>query len=167
MLKQLLPPCALIAVLCTVSVDALACGESLFRVGHGARYRAYATPLPGSVLVLGSGDAQREVAAGLEKAGHRVRLVEDEAEMSRELDSHGYDVIVAPYSERERVEAAATGASSRPQLVPVAAAHTAEEQQARESYPESVSSGDDIRRFLKSIHRTLTERASTQTLVGK
>jgi CheY-like chemotaxis protein len=167
MRNPLLSPVALVAALCTVSVDALACGESLFRVGQGARYRAYATPLPGSVLVVGSDDAQREVASGLEKAGHRVRLVQDQAEMSRELDSNRYDVIVAPYSERARVEAAATSASSRPQLVPVAAAHTAEEQQARESYPESVSSGDDIRRFLKSIHRTLTERASSQTLIGK
>jgi hypothetical protein len=45
----------LISVLMTglFAVDALACGDSLYRVGKGVSYRVYTAPLPGSVLVYG------------------------------------------------------------------------------------------------------------------
>ena len=82
-----------------LALEALACGDSLYRVGKGISYRAYTAPLPGSVLVYGQSEGAKQLAEALAQSGHGVRLVDNEIELSTELQTGDYDVVIAPYSE--------------------------------------------------------------------
>ncbi|MBT8098165.1 MAG: hypothetical protein KJO82_00375, partial [Gammaproteobacteria bacterium] len=49
---------------CTLTLlagNAIACGESLFRVGKGVAFREYTAPLPGSILVVAKTEAELEL----------------------------------------------------------------------------------------------------------
>jgi len=96
-----------------VSGNVLACGESMFRVGKDVHYRAYSAPIPGSVLVYARTDDERAVAARLQEAGHDVRVVGNDVEMALEMQSQQFDVVVAPFSKREAVEAQSSQIDSR------------------------------------------------------
>ena len=67
------------SVLALASLTAQACGDVLFRVGHGMRYDSYIAPHPAAVLLYtrGGGESTGKEAAlrkGLEKAGHTVTV---------------------------------------------------------------------------------------------
>lgn len=151
---------ALVLLAAVFSADAIACGESLHRVGKGVTYRIYTAPLPGSVLVYAASEAAKEMADALARSGHGVRLVASEAELESELATGDYDVVIAPYSEREVVEA---GTSKRttagPTFLPIA--HDREEQRlARQSYDRvMLADRDKIKHFLRAIHKTLKSKA--------
>jgi len=139
-----------------VSVGALACGDSLYRVGKGVSYRVYTAPLPGSVLVYAQSEGARELAEALAQSGHDVRLVDNEADLSTELGSGGYDVVIAPYSEHEQIESSskASGAATTAYL-PVAV-NDDEEKAAEKSYSKvMLAQKDDIKNYLRAIHKTL------------
>ena len=70
-----------------VSLNTLACGDSLYRVGKGVSYRIYTAPLPGSVLVYGQSEGAQQLAEALAKSGHGVRLVSNTEELESELES--------------------------------------------------------------------------------
>ena len=139
-----------------ISLGVLACGDSLYRVGKGVSYRVYTAPLPGNVLVYAQSEGARELAEALAQSGHDVRLVDNETDLSIELGSGDYDVVIAPYSEHEQVESSskATGAGSTAYL-PVAL-NDAEEKAAEHSYSKvMLAEKDDIKNYLKAIHKTL------------
>lgn len=143
----------LATILVTAPVAAMACGESLFRVGRGVSYRAYVAPIPGNILVVTANEDGRVLADALSSAGHQVRVVADATELSAAVKSGGYDIVLARFSEREMVEAQV--AASTVAYLPVAMENSAEEDLAREMYERSLSTGDNIKRFLKTIHKTL------------
>lgn len=149
---------ALIALLS--SANALACGDSLYRVGKGVSYRVYTAPLPGSVLVYGQSEGARQLADALAQSGHGVRLVESELDLSIELRSGQYDVVIAPYSEHGTVEAsAANSGSTSATFLPVALTEE-EEEAANQSYSRvMVAERDEIKHYLKAIHKTLKSKA--------
>jgi len=139
-----------------MSLSVLACGDSLYRVGKGVSYRVYTAPLPGNVLVYGQTEGARELAQALAQSGHDVRLVDNEIDLSMELNSGNYDVVIAPYSEHENVESSnnAKGSVSTAYL-PVALSID-EEKIAERSYSKvMVAEKDDIKNYLKAIHKTL------------
>jgi len=149
---------ALIAVL--FSLDAVACGDSLYRVGKGVSYRVYTAPLPGSVLVYGQSEGAKQLAEALAQSGHGVRLVANESELSSELSSGDYDVVIAPYSDHDKVESSA-GASAdiKTAYLPVALSSD-EADIANESYARvMVADQDEIKHYLKAIHKTLKEKS--------
>jgi hypothetical protein len=140
-----------------LSVDAFACGDSLYRVGKGVSYRVYTAPLPGSVLVYGSSDGARQLAEALAQSGHGVRLVDNETELNTELQSGDYDVVIAPYSEHAVVEAGAGNGGSATYL-PVALSDE-EEVAATQTYSNvMVADQDEIKHYLKAIHKTLKSK---------
>lgn len=140
-----------------IAGNALACGDSLYRVGKGVSYRVYTAPLPGSVLVYGSSDGARQLAEALAQSGHGVRLVDNETELNTELQSGDYDVVIAPYSEHAVVEAGAGNAGSATYL-PVALSEE-EEVAATQSYSKvMVADQDEIKHYLKAIHKTLKSK---------
>ncbi len=148
---------ALFAVL--FSFDAIACGDSLYRVGKGVSYRVYTAPLPGSVLVYGQSEGAKLLAEALAQSGHGVRLVENELELNVELKSGEYDVVIAPYSDHTAVEgsAGASGAINATYL-PVALSKD-EAKVATESYANvMVADRDEIKHYLKAIHMTLKDK---------
>lgn len=142
------------------SLDAVACGDSLYRVGKGVAYRVYTAPLPGSVLVYGQSEGAKQLAEALAKSGHGVRFVDDESELTTELSSGDYDVIIAPYSERNAVEGnAGASGNSRTTYLPVALSSD-EAEAANQSYARvMMAEHDEIKHYLKAIHKTLKEKS--------
>ncbi len=139
------------------SLDAVACGDSLYRVGKGVSYRVYTAPLPGSVLVYGHSEGARQLAQALAQSGHGVRFVENELELAVELKSGDYDVVIAPYSDHNAVEAS-TLENTGTTYLPVALSSD-EAQIANDSYKEvMVADRHEIKHYLKAIHKTLKEK---------
>lgn len=152
---------AICAALITLlfSANMLACGDSLYRVGKGVSYRVYTAPLPGSVLVYGQSEGAKQLAEALAQSGHGVRLVDNEFELSAELSSGNYDVVIAPYSEHGAVEASASNTSAtNTAYLPVALSKD-EEAVAAQTYSKvMVADRDEIKHYLKAIHKTLKSK---------
>ena len=136
-----------------ISGSVLACGESLFRVGKGVNFREYTAPLPGNILVVAKTEAELAMVERLAAAGHDIHVVSDPSEISDELKEHEFDIVLAYFSQREAVDAQT--ASSSATYLPVAMNGTAEEDQAEQMYERSLSNDDSVKKFLKTIHRTL------------
>ena len=141
-----------------VSGNVLACGESMFRVGKDVHYRAYSAPIPGSVLVYARTDDEQAVAAKLQQAGHDVHVVSNDLELALQMQNQRFDVVVAPFSKRESVEAQSSQIASHPDWLPVVEHGTADEKLAKSQYGRTVTSDDDIRKYLKAIHKSLKKR---------
>jgi hypothetical protein len=137
---------------CSFALDASACGESLFRVGRGAAYRAQTAPLPGNVLLVAPSEEARALADRLAAAGHKVHIVETANLISDELKNGKYDVVLASYNDRELVAAQTAGATAK--YVPVAT-EEGQKDLAAQSYERYLSADDDFTQFLRVIHRTL------------
>lgn len=152
---------ALLASLATVLIagNALACGDSLYRVGKGVSYRVYTAPLPGSVLVYGEGAGAEQLAQELARSGHGVRLVSNDQELRAEIGSGAYDVVIAAYSDRSTIELTTIAAANAPAYLPVAL-DSDEEAQARKAYERvMLAEKDEIKHYLKAIHQTLKQRS--------
>ena len=148
------------ATLPAISMDTQACGESMFRVGKGVHYRAYSAPIPGAVLVYARTDQERAVAEQLQQAGHNVQVVSNDVDLALEMHNQQFDVVVAPYSKRDEVEAQSAEIASHPDSVPVVESGSADAKLAKSQYSRTVSSDDDIRKYLKAIHQSLKVKGS-------
>ncbi len=138
--------------------NAYACGDSLYRVGKGVSYRVYTAPLPGSVLVYGEGEGAEMLAKELARSGHGVRLVSNDEELQAELGSGAYDVVIAAYADQSSVVPSASAASGAPTFLPIALTED-EEKQAREEHERvMLAEKDEIKHYLKAIHKTLKQR---------
>lgn len=147
---------ALIAVL--FSLEAIACGDSLYRVGKGVSYRVYTAPLPGSVLVYGESEGAKQLAEALAKSGHGVRLVKNELELNTEMRTGDYDVVIAAYSEHTAVKGSVGSSGEGTTFLPVAQSKD-EARIANEEYANvMVADQDEIKHYLKAIHKTLKEK---------
>jgi len=150
----------LLAILATTIIggNALACGDSLYRVGKGVSYRVYTAPLPGSVLVYGQGEGAQNLAQELARSGHGVRLVSSNEELQAEIGSGDYDVVIAAYSDHSAIEATTMAGANAPTFLPVAS-DADEKAQARQEYERVMLAKDDeIKHYLKAIHQTLKQR---------
>ncbi len=142
----------LVGTLMICAADAMSCGESLFRVGQGARF-SYTAPISGTILIVAYTESGRTLANLLAESGHDVHVVSSASEISAELGERSFDVVLALFSERKVVEAqmAAFGTT----FLPVA---TVEERDlARDLYSKALTTGDSLKRYLRTIHRTLKE----------
>ena len=142
-----------VASLSLASFDAQACGESLFRVGKGAAYRAQTAPLPGNVLLVDPSEEAKAFAERLVAAGHHVRIVETADLIAQELRNGKYDVVLASFNDRELVAGQMAGQTGST-YVPVAT-EDGQKAQAAQSYERYLSADDDFTQFLRVIHRTL------------
>lgn len=136
------------------AVDAIACGDSLYRVGKGVSYRVYTAPLPGSVLVYGESESAKQLAEALAQSGHGVRVVENESELDQELQSGNYDVVIAAYSDHTAVESSAGSTA----FLPVAMDENEAEIAKGEYGKVLVADRDELKHYLKAIHKTLKSK---------
>lgn len=151
---------ALLAALAATLIggNALACGDSLYRVGKGVSYRVYTAPLPGSVLVYGEGEGAELLAQELARSGHGVRLVSNDEELQAEIGSGAYDVVIAAYADRSSVEPGSNGLSGAPTYLPIALTEEEETQARNEHNRVMMAEKDEIKHYLKAIHQTLKQR---------
>ncbi|MDH3640928.1 MAG: hypothetical protein OES38_02465 [Gammaproteobacteria bacterium] len=131
----------------------MACGESLFRIGHGERHLSYQAPLPGSILIVAPNQAAQPLADALAASGHSVRLVGSVSELGAELANRQFDIVLALFSERQLVEAEMIASTAR--FLPIASVD--ERRAAREMYTKAVTSNDSLKRYLRTIHWMLKE----------
>jgi len=152
------PITAIIAlIMLFLSLEVLACGDSLYRIGKDVSYRVYAAPLPGSVLVYGQSEAARQLAEALAQSGHGVHFVENETEFAQEMGTGDYDVVIAAYSNHAMVETNQKGSST--EFIPVAESRE-EEQAAKQDYDRVlVADQAEIKDYLKAIHKSLKSKA--------
>ena len=160
MRKLILVVVLLAVTLPVISNNVFACGESMFRVGKAVHYRAYSAPIPGSVLVYARTDDERAVAEQLKIAGHSVQIVSNDVELAMEMQNQKFDVLVAPYSKRDEVEAQSAQIANYPDWVPVVESGSADEKLAGSQYDHTVVIDDDIRKYLKAIHKRLKVKST-------
>ncbi len=149
-----------VTALSTFSSTVLACGESVFRAGKGVHYRAFTAPIPGTVLVYARTERERAVAESLRQAGHDVHVVASDSEMAVQMQAQAFDVVVAPFSVREAVAATTSGSASHPDLIPVIDKGSEDLRMAKAEFDAVVMSDDDVRKYLKAIHRSLKDRGA-------
>ena len=141
-----------------VAGQALACGESLYRLGRGVTFREYSAPLPGNLLVVAKTAPERAMAERLAAAGHDVHVVSDPSEIGAALldADHDFEVVLAFYNQRNEVEAqtAATAAVFIPVVL-----DDAEREGAASRYGRYLLDQDSVKRFLRTIHSVLREHA--------
>lgn len=146
----------LVAVM--IGNDALACGESLFRVGRGVLYREYTAPLPGTILIVAQTESELAMAERIAAAGHDVHVVSRPEAIGSEITSsdHAFDLVLAYFSQRAEVEAQTSATSIT--YLPVVLDES-EQAQAETLYGRHVADQASVKRFLRSIHSTLRARA--------
>ena len=142
------------------SLDAMACGDTLYRVGKDLSYRVYTAPLPGSVLVYGQSEGARQLAEALAQSGHGVRFVDNQVQLSSELSTRNYDVVIAPFSDHDAIQASANASGNKKTaFLPVA--HDRQEAEiAHQTYAKvMVADRDESKHYLKAIHKALKEKS--------
>src|SRR5262245_7253096 len=102
---------SVLAFLCVA--DAYACGDKLVVLGGGVDFEHLKrSKHPGSIIVkaspnsaLSASNAQTELVGSLETAGHKVRVVTSENELTDALKSSGADLILVDAGEASVVAA--------------------------------------------------------------
>jgi len=148
------------------SAEALACGEPLFKMGKGVRYRPLTAPLPARVLVYAPTTEDRwEVALpilseGLRRAGHTVTEVADVAQVDTLLRDGSFDVVIGGYQTLDAVLPSVENAASRPSVLPVINDGNLRDPMIRARFGEVLlGQAEGVRRSCKVIQRLMEARA--------
>ena len=102
--------------------DAFACGDKFLRVGRSARFRAYASVHPSSILVYAPRWTRHgivEFEQMLKRAGHKPVTVTTADAMSQAFAGIKYDVVIASYADTGSVRKELDALPSRPALLPL------------------------------------------------
>ena len=145
------------SVLALASVGAQACGDVLFRVGHGVRYASYTAPRPAAVLIYASGGSENALRKGLEKAGHKVTLKSAGESPVPDAGARPYDVVIADLGAIRPLAESVEGAAPKPTFVPVVGSGA--EGDVRDRYQWWVKEGASLGRFLQAIDKVMEFRA--------
>jgi hypothetical protein len=150
---------SIVAIASLISLQASACGESLYRVGKGVLYREYSAPLPAKILMVANTDGQLAMAEVLTASGHDVHIVAAADQIGEQLSSadHEYDLIMSMYALHEIVQSEKVRVDSSVAYLPVALADSDELSSARELNRYAPLSSARMKAFLKAIHRTMRE----------
>jgi hypothetical protein len=145
-------------IVALAAVDALACGDVLFRVGHAARYDSYTAARPAAVLLYARASGTttgNEVALrkGLEKAGHKVTLKNAGESLVPDASARPYDVVIADLA---AIRPLAESAAPKPTFVPVVASGA--ETDLRDRYPMWVKEGASLGKYLQAIEKVMEVR---------
>jgi hypothetical protein len=139
-MRKLLVALGALAGVLLVSQSLFACGDKLVLLGRGIRFqRMLATKHPATILVYlnpGSGisaaDREYQLRSLLKFAGHKPRAVTSAAELTTELGSGKYDLVLADYSDAPSLEKEVQAAKARPALIPVVYNPSADQRAAAE-----------------------------------
>ena len=154
-------------LLFTIGPEVLrACGDKFFLVGRGDNFtRAYATLHPGSILVYTGGTTM--VSKGLRdarlhkyisRAGHRVIVAADRAELDRALKSGSVDVVIAGLGQAVGLVQEVGAAPSKPVLLPIEGDGADARAASHPQFAAQLKSSDKVNRFLASIEELMRGR---------
>jgi hypothetical protein len=165
------PILAVATMLLQPAIPVQACGDKFLLVGRGLDFhRAYAALYPASILIYARlpGDAAKAIRdpqfqAQLKQSGHHVLLVENDAALTRALESDRVDLILTDVADAERLARQASAAPSKPAVLPVMYRPTKEEVQTIEArYQCRLSSADRTDRYLAAIDNAMKIRADAK-----
>jgi hypothetical protein len=161
-MKRLHSTRILAVVLALASVDALACGETLFRVGQGVRYGSHVASRPAVVLLYArAGGAmagnERALRKGLERAGHKVTVKSAGESLEPDAGARPYDVVIADLAEIGPITESVGGAAAGPAFVPVVSGSA--EGEWRDRCPWCLRDDASIGKYLQAIDRVMEIRA--------
>jgi hypothetical protein len=126
MRKSLVALGALAGVLCFVE-PLFACGDKLVLLGRGIRFqRMIATKHPATILVylnpgagISAADREYQLRSLLKLAGHKPRAVSTPGELTKEIGSGIYDLVLADYADAAALAKQIDAANPKPGLIPV------------------------------------------------
>ena len=164
-MKKLGTTTLLLAVIISAS-DAQACGEVMYRMGGAMRYHAFITHHPAQILLY-SGNAAKQAAGSdqarfhesLEKAGHKVTVVETPLALAAALSARSYDVIITFAADLPEINAQIAHVAREPSLIPVFPRGN-DEQRTRAEYPLALNEDANLNQFLKTIEQTMKARGT-------
>lgn len=144
------------------SIDALACGETLFRVGQGTRYDNYSAPYPAVVLLHSrpggaTAGSEKALSRGLERAGHKVTVMSAGESLPPAAGARPYDVVIADLAAIDGVAQSLGAAAAKPAFVPVLASSDPGEPGDR--YRAWVREGASLGKYLHAINKVMEIRA--------
>ena len=151
------------AVLAVAAGGVHACGEVMYRMGGALHYRAFITKHPAQILLYSNGaeaTAERETFhRNLEKAGHRVTVINGQRAFAQALTDHPYDVIIAYASDLPDISSELQKATHEPSLIPVFG-RGSDERSERQQYPLALTEDANLNDFLKTIEKSMKSRGS-------
>lgn len=164
MRRPLFAIAALAGLLCAVQ-PVFGCGDKLVLLGRGIRFqRMIATKHPATILVylnpgagISAADREYQLRSLLKLAGHKPRVVATATELTREIGSGSYDLILADYSDAVALQKQIPAAKRA--LIPVLYNPTADQRAAVEKeYSCLVAPAKKNYDLLKVIDQAMTTR---------
>jgi hypothetical protein len=161
-------------VLGTASVSA--CGDKLVLLGRGVRLqRMLATKHPATILVylnpsagISAADREYQMRSLLKLAGHKPRAVTSTAELTTELGSGKYDVVLTDYSDASSLKKEIQAAKASPSLIPVVYNPTADQRAAAEKqYSCLIAPAKKNYDLLNVVDQAMVSRAGNSSPVCK
>jgi len=157
---------ALAAVVSAAAADnAQACGEVMYRMGGALRYHAFITRHPAEILMYAGSAGKAAISSdeqnfhrNLEKAGHKVTVVEGPDALAQTLASHRYDVVITYAADLPAVNAQLAHTVKEPSLIPVFQ-HGSDES-IRKQYPLALNEDANLNHFLKTIEQSMKARGT-------
>jgi hypothetical protein len=153
-----------------------ACGDKLVLLGRGIRFqRMLATKHPATILVYlnpGSGisaaDREYQLRSLLKFAGHKPHAVTTAAELTTELGSGKYDVVLADYADAPSLEKEVQAAKAKPALIPVVYNPTANQRAAAEKeYSCLITPAKKNYDLLSVVDQAMVSRAENASPICK
>ncbi len=148
------------------SIEALACGETVFRASSGMRPHMQAAHLPARILVVAEpaddmSNRRDDLYRALRLAGHSVEEISGAEALAQAIDGKEFDLILAHQSEvpavvsllDDGVDAQASAPTRRPTVIPV----LAKGQRAPESFRVSLNQDAEVGAFLRAIARAMRD----------
>jgi hypothetical protein len=166
MRKSVLALSALAGLLC-LGQPLFACGDKLVLLGRGIRFqRMIATKHPATILVylnpssgISSADREYQLRPLLKLAGHKPRTVATATELTREIGSGTYDLVLADYADAATLEKQITAANAKSALIPVIYNPSADQRAAAEKeYSCLVAPSKKSYDLLKVIDQAMATR---------
>ena len=139
--------------------NAQACGELMLRSLDTMRFHAFVTHRP-ATIVLYDHDAHGNANAAdvdklrlaLERAGHKVTVVQGADELDKAMAAHHVDVVISDSNDLAKVSSRFVKSPREPALIPLLS-QNADERQVRERFPLVVSGG--FRQLLRAIEQAM------------
>jgi hypothetical protein len=172
MLRHLLVVAVVAMAFASDSADLSACGDKFLRIGRSARFRGYAAVHPSSILIYTPTNSTsagiKDFEALLKRAGHKPLTVENGARLSQIFAAAKYDVVIADYTDTNKIREELQSVTSKPGLLPILYKPTkAVAAQAEKEYdclikPDAMSKHD----ALAEIDRLMELRLKDTTAAG-
>lgn len=172
-MRKSLAAIGMLAGVFLVSQSLFACGDKLVLLGRGVRFqRMLATKHPATILVylnptagISAADREYQLRSLLKLAGHKPRAVTSAADLTKELGSGKYDLVLADYSDSAAMEKEVQAAKAKTSLIPVVYNPTAEQRAAAEKqYSCLVTPSKKNYDLLKVIDQAMVTRPDSAGL---